>query len=94
MLDQHLRFPRRVEDLAVQQPVPELAIERLAMAVLPWAAGRDVDRLRSDAAEPLAQLFASISDPLSLQMNSGAPRSTMRSAKMSMPSFARIRRAG
>jgi hypothetical protein len=38
--------------------------------------------------------FATLSGPLSLRMYSGAPRSTLTSAKMSMTSLPRIRRAG
>ena len=35
LLDDDLGFPEAVEDLAVQQFVPELAVEGLAVAVLP-----------------------------------------------------------
>jgi hypothetical protein len=54
--DQDLRFAQRVEDLAVQQLVAQLAVEALAVAILPRAAGRDVQRLRAELVEPLAQL--------------------------------------
>ncbi len=35
LLDDDLGFPKAVEDLAVQEFVPELAVEGLAVAVLP-----------------------------------------------------------
>ncbi len=35
LLDDDLGFPKAVEDLAVQEFVPELAIEGLAVTVLP-----------------------------------------------------------
>ena len=38
LLDQHGRLRQRVEDLPVQQLVPELAVEALVVAVLPRAA--------------------------------------------------------
>jgi hypothetical protein len=41
-----------VEDLAVEQLVAELAVEALAVAVLPWAAGLDVGRRGTDRGDP------------------------------------------
>src|SRR3712207_9537330 len=41
LLDQHLGLSERAEHLAVQQLVPELAVEALHAAVLPGAAGLD-----------------------------------------------------
>ena len=35
LLDQHFGLLQRVEDLAVEQLVPELAVEALVVAVLP-----------------------------------------------------------
>ena len=35
LLDDNLGFPEAVEDLAIQQFVPELAVEGLAVAILP-----------------------------------------------------------
>jgi len=35
VFDQHLGFPQRVEDLAVQALVPQLAVEALIVAVFP-----------------------------------------------------------
>ena len=53
LLDNNLGFLEAVKDLAIQQFVPELAVEGLAVAILPWAAGCDVERLHTD----LRQLF-------------------------------------
>ena len=39
ILDKHLRFSQRVEDLTVEQFVPELPVEALVVPVLPRAAG-------------------------------------------------------
>lgn len=53
--DDDSRLLQRVEDLAVQQLVAELAIERLGVTVLPGRAWFDKKRLGADAEEPLAQ---------------------------------------
>ena len=52
-LDQHACLRHRVEDLAVQQLVAQLAVQALHVAVLPGAARLDVERLHPDLAEPL-----------------------------------------
>ncbi len=44
LLDQRLGFLQRVEDLAIEQLVPQLSIEALVVAVLPRTAGLDVVR--------------------------------------------------
>src|SRR5688572_14425714 len=54
--DEHLRFPERVEDLAIQKLVTELAVERLDVAVLPRTARLDVKRLHVDPSQPLPNL--------------------------------------
>ena len=51
--DDDLGFPHRIEDLPVEQLVPELAIERFIVAILPWRARLDVKRLHPDPAEPV-----------------------------------------
>lgn len=51
-LDQHLRLLQRIEDFRVQEFVPELAVEALVVAVLPWASGFDVEHLHTDPSEP------------------------------------------
>jgi hypothetical protein len=38
LLDEHLCFSEAVEDLAIEQLVPKLAVEGLAVAILPGAA--------------------------------------------------------
>ena len=35
-LDQHFRLLQRIEDLAIEQLILNLAVERLVVAVLPW----------------------------------------------------------
>lgn len=51
-LDQHPGFSEGVEDLAVQQLIPQRAVEALVVAVLPWRARGDVERLHADLPEP------------------------------------------
>lgn len=55
LLDQYLRLPKRVKQLPIQQLIPELAVERFTVAVLPWAARRYVDRLCAQAAQPVPE---------------------------------------
>ncbi len=55
--DQHLGFLQRVEDLAIEQLVPQLSIEALVVAVLPRTAGLDVEGLYVDPAEPIPDRF-------------------------------------
>ncbi len=43
--DEDLGLPKRVEDIAVQEPVPELTVEALTVAVLPGTTGLGVERL-------------------------------------------------
>src|SRR3954468_13065130 len=50
--DHDLGFRQRVEDLAAEQLVPELAVEALAVAVLPRAAGLDVGCRGTDRRDP------------------------------------------
>src|SRR5437762_9614385 len=51
--DDDLRFPQRVEDLAIEQLVTQPGIKTLAEPVLPRTARRDVGGLCSDGADPL-----------------------------------------
>lgn len=51
-LDQHPGFSEGVENLAVQQLIPQRAVEALVVAVLPWRARGDVERLHADLPEP------------------------------------------
>lgn len=60
------------EYLAIEQFVAELAIEALAVAVLPRAAGLDIGRPRSDGGDPVAQRLGNeLSGPLSGRMRAG-----------------------
>src|SRR5918993_837567 len=52
-LDDNLRLAESVEDLAVEQLVPEPGIEALDIAILPRPAGRDVGGLGPDRRDPL-----------------------------------------
>ena len=54
LLDQELRFGERGEDFAVQAFIPQLAVEALAIAVLPGAAGLDVECFYVEPGEPIA----------------------------------------
>ena len=47
LFDDDLGFQEAVEDLAVQQFVPELAVAGLSVAVLPGGARLDVQALRA-----------------------------------------------
>ena len=53
-LDNDLRLLQAVVDLAVEQLVPELAIEALAIAVLPGVSGLDEQCLRADLGKPVS----------------------------------------
>ena len=53
LLDDDLGFLEAVEDFPVEQLVAQLAVEALAVAVLPGTAGFDVERLGSDISKPL-----------------------------------------
>ena len=45
LLDEDLDFLETVEDFAIEQLVPQLAVEAFAIAVLPGAAGLDIESL-------------------------------------------------
>ena len=51
--DDDLRLPQRVEDLAVEEFVPEAGVERLDIAVLSGAAWGDVGGLGTDGLDPV-----------------------------------------
>ena len=55
--DCYLGFPQRAEDLAVQQLVLKPTVEALTVAILPWAARRDLEGLGADTSEPPTQLL-------------------------------------
>ena len=51
--DDDPRLLERVKDLAVQQLIAKLRVEALAIAVLPWAARRDIGGLGADKRDPV-----------------------------------------
>ena len=54
---QDLHLLQRVENLSVQQLIPQLRVERFAVAVFPPTAGRDVERLGAGIGLPLPQVL-------------------------------------
>jgi hypothetical protein len=52
-LDNDLRFPQRVEDLAIEQFVPQACIKTFDKAVLSRAAWRDVGGIGSHGRDPI-----------------------------------------
>src|SRR3954451_13701698 len=56
-LDDDLRLAESVEDLAVEQLVPEPSIEALDIAILPGAAWSDVGGLGCDRRDPLLEVL-------------------------------------
>jgi hypothetical protein len=50
---QYLHLLQRVKDLTVQKLIPELPVETLRVAVLPWTARLDLQRFRSHVLEPV-----------------------------------------
>ena len=53
VLDENLCLFESVEDLNIEQTIPELAVEAFTVSVLPGAAGFDEQRGGSKAAQPL-----------------------------------------
>src|SRR5438874_1137756 len=89
--DDDLRFPQRVEDLAIEQLVAQPGIKTLDEPVLPRTARRDVGGLCSDGADPLLHQ-ATNSGPLSERICPGTPRRMNRSESTSMTSIDLSRR--
>ena len=56
--DDDLRLFQRVEDFTVQQFVTQARIKTFDIAVLPWAAWRDVGSLGSHGRDPILQGFS------------------------------------
>ena len=52
--DHGLGFLERVEDLAIEQLVPQPDVEAFAIAILPWAPGFNVGGLRADRGDPVS----------------------------------------
>ena len=55
LFDHHLGLLQRIEDLAIQTFISQLAVEALTVPVLPRTAGLDVQRLRAHRRQPLPQ---------------------------------------
>ena len=55
-LDENLSLVERRELLTFKQLVTELGVEALAIAILPWAARFNVERLHTDPTEPTAHV--------------------------------------
>jgi hypothetical protein len=91
--DDPLGFPEALEDLAVQQFAPELAVQGLAAAVLLGCARHDVKGLRAEPCQPMAQDLGDHFRTLSNLMKVGTPSKSMSSASVSMTPMALIRRA-
>jgi len=53
LLCQHFCFQKAAEDFPVEELIPQLVMEALDMAVLPWAAGSDVEGFYSFVLEPV-----------------------------------------
>ena len=54
VLDQHLGLLEGVEDLTIEQLIPELPIEALVLAVLPGAPRLDLEGLDAEPGEPVS----------------------------------------
>src|SRR6202042_1278519 len=54
---QYLHLLQRVEDLAIQELVPQLRVEALAVPVLPRTAGFDIERLCAGIGQPFPQIL-------------------------------------
>ena len=52
LLDEHLRFSQRVEDLSVEQFIAQLAVEGFAITILPGASRSDVNGRRTEPFQP------------------------------------------
>ncbi len=77
---QHAQFFDRVEDLTVEEFVPEFGVERFAVAVLPWEPGSMYSVFAPVSASHLRRSLATNSGPLPDRRCSGTPFSTMTSA--------------
>src|SRR3546814_13582270 len=50
--DQDAGLGERVEDLAIEQFIAQRPVEALAVSILPWRSGGDVERLHADLRPP------------------------------------------
>jgi len=53
IFDHGLGLLQCVEDLAVEQFIAQLAVDALAVAILPWTSRLDVSGLNSDGGDPI-----------------------------------------
>jgi hypothetical protein len=72
LLDEDLDFLEAVEDFTIEQLVPQLAVEAFAIAVLPRAAGLDIESFGATPANQLRTTLAVISGPLSNRISAAA----------------------
>ena len=86
ILRHHLGLLQRIEDLAIQAFISQLAVEAFTVPVLPGTARLDVQRLRAHRRQPLPQSSAMNSGPLSERMCSGIPCTSITSASVSIRS--------
>ena len=93
LFDQDLCLLERVEGLAVQEFVAQLAVERFDVAVLPGRAWFDEQGRDPRSASQLRTAVATNSGPLSLLMCSGMPCSGKRSESANSTSWLVKRRA-
>ena len=64
LLDQNRGISQLVEDLHFQQLVSGLAVEGLALAFLPWAAGLDERRADTQPVQPISNCMGAERRPL------------------------------
>ena len=53
LLDQYLRLPEAVKDLAVRHVIAKAGVQAFATAILPKRSGLDVNRFGSDGSDPV-----------------------------------------
>ena len=86
-LDDDPGFRERVEDLAVEQLVPQAGVEALDEAVLPGAARRDVGGLGADSPDPVLHGLGDELRPIVGANMPGTPRRMNRSDSTSITSI-------
>src|SRR5437762_2828393 len=90
--DDDLRFPQRVEDLAIEQLVAQPGIKTLDEPVLPRTARRDVGGLCSDGTDPLLHRLGNELRAIIGTNMPGTPRRMNRSESTSITSIDLSRR--
>lgn len=55
VFDHDLGLLQCVEDFTIEQLIAQLAVEALAIAILPWTSRFDVSGLGSDGADPIPE---------------------------------------